>query len=470
MTAAAFADLLRLADDPQRVAVIDGDVTLTRGELHDRARARAAQIERTVPEDERVALSGTGHEAVVDLVAVLLAGRSLVMLPRPTPERTRELAARSRCRVDLAAGVLEPFDVEPSTDPRHRPGDGIADTGSPEALLLFTSGTTSEPKGVRLSARNVACNVTAVDQVVEPWDPDSDVLGFILDPTHSYGFSMVLLALMRSVPLLMTSGTLPSRPLAELLDRHRVTVLPCVPYYLRLVARRFTLGQDFAPHLRTLLLAGGGVSDAALAELTSGFAGGTHLMYGLTEATARVAVRPPSSAAPADSVGLPLPGTTVDVVDEDGRVVTGREGRIRVTGPSVFLGYLGDPVREPGTPLVTTDLGRLDERGHLTVTGRLAEMINFRGNRVSAVAVEADVARVDGVAGALLLADDTVEDAQCSLFVELAPGVERDGLTRRILAAVEPRGLVREVTVVERLETTRTGKLVRRRPEPAPEA
>lgn len=470
MTTSSFEELLRLGQDPHRAAVVDGDVTLTRGDLLERARVRAARIERAVPRDERVALSGAGHEAVVDLVAVLLAGRSLVMLPRPTPERTRELAARSRCRLDLAGGTLEPFGVEPSTDPRHLPGDGLGAADSPEALLLFTSGTTSEPKGVRLSARNVACNVTAVDQVVEPWDPDSDVLGFVLDPTHSYGFSMVLLALMRGVPLLMTSGALPSRPLAELLDRNRVTVLPCVPYYLRLLARRFTLGQDFAPHLRTLLLAGGGVSDAALAGLTSGFDGGTHLMYGLTEATARVAVRPPSSTAPPDSVGLPLPGTTVDLVDEDGRVVTGREGRIRVTGPSVFLGYLGEPVREPGTPLVTTDLGRMDGRGHLTVTGRTAEMINFRGNRVSAVAVEADVARVAGVAGALLLADEAAEDAQCSLFVELAPDAERDGLTRRILAAVEPRGLVREVTVVERLETTRTGKLVRRRPEPSPEA
>ncbi|MBA4608143.1 acyl--CoA ligase [Aeromicrobium sp. Marseille-Q0843] len=464
MTGASFADLLRWTDDPQRVAVIDGETVLTRGDLFTRALERAEHIAATVPADERVALSGAGHEAVVDIVAVLLSGRSLVMLPRPTPERTRELAARSRCRFDLAAGTLEPFGVEPSTDPRHLPADGVDVVGSPEALLLFTSGTTSEPKGVRLSARNVACNVTAVNQVVQPWDPDRDVLGFILDPTHSYGFSMVLLALMRSVPLLMTSGTLPSRPLAELLDHHGVTILPCVPYYLRLVARRFTLGEDFAPALRMLLLAGGGVSDASLAELTPGFGGGTHLMYGLTEATARVAVRPPGSTAPADSVGLPLPGTTVDLVDADGRVAMHEEGRIRVNGPSVFMGYLGDPVREPGTPLVTTDLGRMDAHGHLTVTGRLAEMINFRGNRVSAVAVEAEVARVDGVAGALLLADDTVEDAQCSLFVELTPDADREGLTRRVLAAVDPRGLVREVVVVDRLETTRTGKLVRRRP------
>ncbi|SKB04977.1 class I adenylate-forming enzyme family protein [Aeromicrobium choanae] len=464
MTGASFADLLRWTDDPQRVAVIDGETTLTRGELFTRAFERAEHIAATVPADERVALSGAGHEAVVDIVAVLLSGRSLVMLPRPTPERTRELAARSRCRFDLSAGALEPFGVEPSADPRHHPADGIEVVGSPEALLLFTSGTTSEPKGVRLSSRNVACNVTAVNQVVQPWDPDEDVLGFILDPTHSYGFSMVLLALMRSVPLLMTAGTLPSRPLAELLDHHGVTILPCVPYYLRLVARRFSLGEDFAPALRMLLLAGGGVSDASLAELTPGFHGGTHLMYGLTEATARVAVRPLGSTAPADSVGLPLPGTTVDLVDADGRVTVGGEGRLRVTGPSVFMGYLGDPVREPGTPLVTTDLGRMDAHGHLTVTGRLAEMINFRGNRVSAVAVEAEVARVDGVAGALLLADDTVEDAQCSLFVELAPDADREGLTRRVLAAVDPRGLVREVVVVDRLQTTRTGKLVRRRP------
>jgi acyl-coenzyme A synthetase/AMP-(fatty) acid ligase len=223
------------------------------------------------------------------------------------------------------------------------------------------------------------------------------------------------------------------------------------------------LGRDGARRLRVLYLAGGGIRDDELDEVLPGYTGTTYLMYGFTEATARVAVRRRGDGAPADSVGLPLPGAHIDVVDELGTPLpSGEVGRIRAWSPSLMIGYLGEAPRDPGEPHTTTDLGRLGPGGDLFITGREAEMHNFRGNRVSLVAVEARVAEVPGVLEARVQPETAEEDSQCRLQLVVAAGADAATVRRAALAAVEPPGLIREVLVVDRLETTRSGKAIRR--------
>jgi acyl-coenzyme A synthetase/AMP-(fatty) acid ligase len=179
-------------------------------------------------------------------------------------------------------------------------------------------------------------------------------------------------------------------------------------------------------------------------------------------------VRRRGDGAPADSVGLPVPGTHVDVVDELGAPLPlGEVGRIRVSSPGLMIGYLGQ--RPFSWPFRFADaiLGRLGPAGDLFVTGREAEMHNFRGNRVSLVAVEARVSEVPGVLEARVQPDTAEEASACVLRVVLAPGADAVPARRLALAAVEPRGLVRDVQVVDQLETTRSGKAVRRPAWPA---
>jgi acyl-coenzyme A synthetase/AMP-(fatty) acid ligase len=286
----------------------------------------------------------------------------------------------------------------------------------------------------------------------------------VLALTHSFGLSMTLLSLARRTPIVLLGGGLPSRAMAETVEAAQVTVLACVPYFLRLLGRRgLSIGDNFAPALHSMFLAGGGISDQELDAVLVHYNGERFLMYGFTEATARVAVRRGGDGAPPNSVGLPLPGTCVDIVAEGGDAVpVGDEGRIRVSSPSLMIGYLGAVPRTPGTAFTTTDLGRLDEFGNLFITGREAEMLNFRGNRVSAVAVEARVMELDGVQDARLVPDARDEDAQCVLSLITAPGSDRHWLRREVLRVVVPRGMVREVEFVDHLGVTRSGKPLRR--------
>jgi acyl-coenzyme A synthetase/AMP-(fatty) acid ligase len=443
---------------------------MCRSEVWGQAAALARAIELHVPADHRIGLVDTASpESIMGILAAFIAGRSVALLPvsgASDPE-VEAFAAEARCPAVIVDGVLERIDRLSPEDPLGLldPGTGFGGAGaaSPEAIVLYTSGTTRRPAGVRLSRSNIASNLSAMLRFAAPWTP-VDRLGQILPVTHSFGLSMALLALAREVPIDLLGGGPPSRRLAAAFDADGVTIFACVPYFLRLMSRRgLSFGGDCAHAVRALYLAGGGLSDADLRTLLPDYQGDTYLMYGLTEATARVAVRRVGDGAAAGSVGLPLPGTYVDIVSSDGTVQPpGREGFIRVSSPGLMIGYLGQAPRAPGSAFVTTDLGVTDIAGNLSVTGRDSEMMNFRGNRVSVVLVEATVMQMTGVLDARLRPDPGLEDAQCALRVVARPGARRDELRREIVRTVTPKGLIREITFVEALEKTRSGKPIRR--------
>jgi acyl-CoA synthetase (AMP-forming)/AMP-acid ligase II len=469
----AAQDLLALLGpgrNPQSPCIISGGRTVSRGEVWAEAAAVAAAIERDVPPDHRVGLVDThDYASIVGVLGAFIAGRSVALLPVSgvnDPE-VQELASDARCAAVLADGVLERVTQPSSPDPLGlfdpRTGLGPAGAGSPEVVVLYTSGTTAKPRGVRLSSGNVASNLSAMLRTAAPWTPD-DRLGQILPVSHSFGLSMALLALVREVPVALLGDGPPSRRLATAFDAHGVTIFACVPYFLRLMSHRgLSIGGNCAHALRALYLAGGGISDADLPILLPDYHGHLYLMYGFTEATARVAVRRVGDGAVANSVGLPLPGTHVDIVSSDGVVQPpGTEGFIRATSPCLMIGYLGQEPRPSGSAFVTTDLGFTDPYGNVSVTGRDSELMNFRGNRVSVVSVEASTMQIAGVLDARLKPDSRDEDAQCTLRVIATAEAEQHVIRREIVRTVMPKGLIREITFVDALEKTRSGKPIRR--------
>lgn len=458
-----LAELIGADADNPAVAIVDGDRSSSRRELFRSAVALAANIDEVVPPGARVGAIASGDiPGVVGLVAALLSGRGVAMLPSEIAEPD-DWAAGINCAALLRGDQLS--SLTPHGPAAQMVTSQVPPGGSPEKVVLFTSGTTHRPRGVRLSESNVVANLTAMLRLAVDWRPQ-DRVGQILTLSHSFGLSMALLALATQTPLVMLPDGPPSRRLTEAMNDGGVTVFACVPYFLRLMARRgIELGAGTAPDLAHLYLAGGGISDAELATVIPHFTGETCLMYGFTEATARVAVRRSLGGAPANSVGLPLPGTHVQIVDEAGAPVpTGVTGRIQVRSPSLMIGYLGEEPRAPSDAFTTTDLGRLDEAGNLFVTGRQAEMMNFRGNRVSVVAIEAVVDRIDGVRESRLQPDSADEDAQGELLIEPEPDADRKAIRRGVLGTVTPKGIIRAISFVDELPRTRSGKALRRGP------
>jgi acyl-CoA synthetase (AMP-forming)/AMP-acid ligase II len=278
------------------------------------------------------------------------------------------------------------------------------------ALLLLTSGSTGSPKAVRLSRAAVLANADAIGVALR-LDGDTRAVT-TLPPFYSYGLSVVNSVLRAGGSLLLTQAGLLDPVLWEQIDTYRVTTLAGVPQSYAML-RRLRFLDRIPPSLRSMTAAGGKLPDAVIAEFSFALAtAGVELfvMYGQTEATARISVLDPAALpAKIGSVGRALPGGSLDV-DE-------RTGEVTYRGPNVMLGYAtgrADLARgdDYAGVLATGDLGRLDADGDLWLTGRSKRIAKLAGVRLGLDDVETLFGQVLDASGAVaaevaaLAADD----------------------------------------------------------------
>ena len=260
------------------------------------------------------------------------------------------------------------------------------------ATIIFSSGSTGEPKGVILSHFNIDSNVEAITQVFRI-RPTDRLLG-ILPLFHSFGYTSLWLAGNYGMGTVFHANPLEAAAVGELVERHRATILLATPTFLQLYQRRCTPAQFGS--LR-LVIAGAEKLSEGVAEAFEDHFGIRPLEgYGMTECSPVVAVSTLDYRAPGffqpgarrGYVGQPLPGVSVRVVDPDTSepLDPGREGMLWVKGPNVMRGYLG---RDDLTAAVlrdgwyvTGDIGLRDEDGFLKVTGRLSRFSKIGGEMV----------------------------------------------------------------------------------------
>lgn len=320
------------ARHPERTAVEAPDGALTYAELLERAEAAPAHAE--------VDAVG-GLDFAVALHACLLRGVPVV------PLDPRLSAAEREERRRLAGEPHSARDV---------------------ATVLFTSGTTGAPRAVRLTYGNWEANARGSAQAIG-LDPEERWL-CALPLAHVGGLSILI----RST-IYGTTAVLHERfdaaAVARALGRDGITVVSLVPTTL---GRVLDAGLDRPPDLRCALL-GGAPAFPALLERAAAASIPIAQTYGLTEACSQVTTSPPGDPATA---GPPLPGVEVRIA---------QDGEILVGGPTVAPGALA-----ADGFLRTGDLGALDERGYLTVTGRKADTIVSGGENVAPAEVEAVLA------------------------------------------------------------------------------
>ncbi len=277
-------------------------------------------------------------------------------------------------------------------------GDDPA-VGEALALLLPTSGSTGSPKFVRLSREAVLANA---DSIAEALGIDADERAITSLPIHySYGLSVVNSHLRRGAQLVLTGTNVLEEGFWTLVRAQAVTSMAGVPYSYQLL-RRLDLDGLGVPSLRTLTQAGGRLDPKLVThfhELMAARGGRFFVMYGQTEATARIAILP-SDALPAKlgSAGRAIPGGAIRVLGDDGAPLpAGITGEVVCEGPNVMLGYaegpddlvLGDV---QGGRLPTGDLGHVDAEGYLFITGRLKRIAKAFGYRINLDEIESALA------------------------------------------------------------------------------
>ncbi|MEU5866780.1 AMP-binding protein [Nonomuraea sp. NPDC047529] len=323
------------------------------------------------------------------------------------------------------------------------------------AVLLATSGSTGNPKLVRLSREAVSANAAAIASALSIMP--GEIAPTSLPLHYSYGLSVLNSHLHAGATVVLTEAGLLERSFWTHLDEHKCTSLAAVPYQYEML-RRLRFDRAEHPTICTLTQAGGRLNPE-LVSLFATQADRFFVMYGQTEATARIAVLPPDRLADKPgSAGQAVPGGRLAIHD----------GEVVYHGPNVMMGYAetaADLARgdDLGGVLRTGDLGRLDDEGFLHITGRLRRIAKIFGVRVNLDDVE-------------LLLRDTVPVAATSgddRVTVWAEGLDAAGcrnLARRLGAELRLHWSGIDVRAVERLPLLPTGKIDYRTLESNPEA
>jgi long-chain-fatty-acid--[acyl-carrier-protein] ligase len=286
---------------------------------------------------------------------------------------------------------------------RWRPGSirraALAAAPDQPAVVLFTSGSEKAPKAVPLTHTNLLSCQRAVVSVMGVTSADV-LLGF-LPAFHSFGLTITtLLPLLAGMRVVHHPDPTDAANLVHKIRAYGVTVLVGTPTFVSYILERATPGSLLS--LR-LVVVGAEKCPPALFERCREAAPRATIVegYGITECAPVVSVNPPSAPKPG-SIGRPLPGVDVRVVDlEDEAVLSaGRMGMIQVHGPTVFPGYLGREVASPFVKdegkrwYVTGDLGELDGDGYLWFRGRLKRFLKAGGEMISLPALEEPFAQL----------------------------------------------------------------------------
>ncbi|GAA4757640.1 AMP-binding protein [Citricoccus nitrophenolicus] len=331
---------------------------------------------------------------VLAYLATLEAGHVALV----TSEDDRAAAIRARYRPDVLFTRDAGAPFRPAGDGSSA-GPGTGGYGAPQhllhpdlALLLSTSGSTGSPKLVRLSHHNLLSNARAIAASLRITAADRAVTSLPLH--YTFGLSVLHSHLVVGGSVVLHGGSVLHEAFWEAVDGQGVTTLAVVPHMVELMESTGVLERAH-PSLRLVAQAGGRMSPERIlrtAALGRANGWGLAVMYGQTEATARISVLDPELAEThPDSVGRPVAGTSVDLDTTVPEAAAGT-GEVVVRGPGVMMGYAEHPDDLALGPMLaelrTGDLGRIDPEGLLHLVGRRSGFVKVMGLRIDVGAVE----------------------------------------------------------------------------------
>jgi cyclohexanecarboxylate-CoA ligase len=401
--------------------------------------SRAATL--VVPDKFR----GRDHEAIVAAAGPLPALRTLVVIGHPSTEGALPWT-------ELAAGTGAGH-----TPPGLEPAD--------RALLVYTSGTTADPKGVQHSHASLLGELA--NPLLEPVVRADSVQLAVFPGGHVAGLLGLLRMLTTGMPTVVMDVWDPARA-AALIDEFGVTSSVGAPVHLAALLDEQRRGSATLASLREYMVGAAGVPPA-LVEQADGAGIATYRCYGSSE-------HPTISSGRADDPlvkraltdGRPTPGTEVRLVDDDGAdVATGVDGEIITRGPELFSGYT-DPALNADAFLSggwfrTGDIGRLDDDGYLTITDRKKDIIVRGGENISSQEIEDLLIRHPSVAEAAAIGapDERYGERVCAVVV-LRPAATLD--LAELAAHFATEGSARQKTperlmIIDEFPRTAAGKI-----------
>jgi long-chain acyl-CoA synthetase len=477
-------------------ALISHGRTTTYGQLRRQVAAlRAEFVALGLRRGECVALlCGNTPYFVVSYLAAVGVGAVVAPLnpTSPAPEIEKELAVVQPAVVIIEPAALATWERIPS-DVRHGvrtvmateghgiegahtldevfAGDGSVDSvdvdPSTPAVYMFTSGTAGSPKAAVLTHRNLLSNIEQAT-AVENMSP-SDVTFGVLPMYHIFGLNVMLcntLAVGASIVLVQRFDPVST---IETLRERGVTVMLGAPSIWMALNQLLDVPADAFAKVRLALSGAAKLPEQVIHSISNRFGLRVLEGYGLTEASPVVTTSIDMPFSPG-SIGRPVPGVEVRIVDENGDdAFVGDSGEIWVRGPNVFAGYLNDPdatarVLSPEGWLRTGDIAVADEGGHIFMVDRAKDLIIVSGFNVFPAEVEEVLtAHPDIVDAAVVGTAHPHTGEAVRAYVVLRPGthLDEDTVVDHCRAHLARYKCPSKVLFVDQVPRNMTGKLQR---------
>jgi malonyl-CoA/methylmalonyl-CoA synthetase len=479
-----------LADPrPDRTALSFPDRSLSYAELSRAARGVAAALDGTA----RVAvLAEPRIETAVAVIGALVAGVPVIPInPKsgsselahivsdaepeaiavaPGSELPESFAGGRRVEIDLdgvaAGGAGE------GSPPTAAERAGLSDEDP--ALIVYTSGTTGRPKGAILPRRSIASNL---DGLAEAWDwTDADVVAHGLPLFHVHGLVLGILGPVRRGGTALHMGRFSPEGVQEALAG-AATMLFGVPTMYRRLADAAAESPELARALggARLLVSGSAALPASeharIEELTGR---GVVERYGMTETLMNTAIHADARPAPG-TVGPPLPGVDVRLVEDDGAVLEGADdetiGEIHVRGPNLFLEYLNRPDATAEAMrdgwFATGDMATRTAQGYIRIVGRRAtDLIKSGGYKIGAGEIEGCLREHPAVEDAAVTGeadDDLGERVVAWIVLRDGASVPESELIDHVAGLLAPHKRPRDVHFLDELPRNDMGKVQKAR-------
>ncbi len=473
---------------PDKVALVCGSERLTYAELDARSNALAHRLAADGVErgDRVIVFADNTVETVIAFWAVLKAN-AVVSIVNPLTKSDKLAYLLNDCRPSalISEPRLEPVFRAPARACPYLKSVIVGGLGAGEAAppprraldidlaaIVYTSGSTGDPKGVMLTHRNMLAACASISTYLEI--AHDEVILNALPLAFDYGLYQMIMAFAAGARLVLErSFAYPAQVLKRMAEE-RVTGFPGVPTIFALLGEPGSLDAYDLSSIRYVTNTAAALPEKHVELLQKLFPQARiYSMYGLTECKRCTYLPPADLARKPGSVGIAIPNTELWIVDEhDRRVGPGVVGQLVIRGATVMKGYWEKPEAtarklKPGplpgeSVLYTGDYCRLDEDGYLYFVGRMDDVIKSRGEKVAPKEVEMVLMNIPGVREAAVIGvPDPILGQAVKAFVVLETGsdlAERE-LRRHCQSRLENFAVPKYIERVASLPKTATGKV-----------